>query len=131
MKKSIVLSLLMLIFSSGFFAQSANDFTDDEIARIKFSVHLITYDTVSKFDSPQGEAYYTMVINAFKENLTFPQFNASQITVHDKTKTEKYIQLLNQTKQNPPSWEELFRRQTEYLIWRDKALRKKSKYRNE
>lgn len=129
MKKSIILSLLMLIFSSSFFAQSTNKFTDDEIARIKFSVHLITYDTVSKFDNADGEAYYTMVINSFKENLTIPQFNPSQLTIHDKTKTEKYIQLLKQNKQNPPLWEELFRKQTEYLIWLDKALSRKSKYR--
>lgn len=132
MKTQIIFFSIILFFSNSIFAQSSvTTLTDDEIARIKFSVHLITYDTVSKFDNATGEAYYTMVLNSFKENLTIPQFNTSLLTVNDKAKTEKYIQLLSQSKQNPPTWEELLRKQTEYLMWRDKALHKKSKYRNE
>jgi len=128
MKKVIILSMLMLIISNGIFAQSSNKFTNEEIARIKFSVHLITYDTVSCFETAKGEAYYTMVINMFKNNLVVPDFFPSDITSADKNKIDVLIQQLKKVKQNPPTWESLYERQTKYLMWLDKVMRKQSKY---
>lgn len=130
MKKQIIFLVLTLIISSGVFAQSSNTFTQDEIARINFSIHLITYDTINSFDNAAGEAYYTIVLNSFKENLSIPQLTSSTITANDKAKTEKLIQQFNQITQNPPTWNDLFTKQTQYLIWLDKALRKRSKYKN-
>ena len=131
MKKQLIFSLLMLVISNGVFAQSSGTFTGDEIARIKFSVHLITYDTVGTFDNAAGEAYYTLVIASFKENLSIPQFTLSSLTLNDKAKTDKLIQQLNQVKQNLPTWNELFTRQTQYLLWLDKISHRKSKYKTE
>jgi len=128
MKKPIVLSMLMLIFSSSFFAQSSSKFTDDEIARIKFSVHLITYDTVSAFDNAMGEAYYTMLINSFSDNLIIPNFIPSELTFNDRYKIKRFIQQLKKIKQNPDSWKSLYEKQTQYLIWIDKVTRRHSKY---
>lgn len=131
MIKQFIFSLLMLFISHGVFSQSSGTFTGDEIARIKFSVHLITYDTVGTFDNAAGEAYYTLVITSFKENLSIPQFTLSSLTLNDKTKTDRFIQLLNQIKQNPPTWDDLLTRQTQYLIWLDKISHRKSKYKTE
>ena len=127
MKKIFLLSMLLLFISNNFFAQSSK-FTDDEMARIKFSVHLFTYDTANAFDNARGEAYYTMLISAFKNNLTIPSFIPSDLSFNDKTKTEKLIQYLKGIKQNPPTWQELYQKQTQYLIWKDKVTRRHTKY---
>ena len=120
--------MLMLIFSNGIFAQSSTKFTDDETARIKFSVHLITYDTTNTFESAKGEAYYKMVLNAFNEELIIPNFIASDIPSKDKVKIDKFIQQLKEIKQNPLTWSELYDKETQYLIWYDKVTRRHSKY---
>jgi len=128
MKKLIIISCLMLIFSISSFAQSLSKFSDDEIARIKFSVHLITYDTANAFDNAKGEAYYKMIITAFSENLVIPNFVPTELTVNDKNKIEKFIQELKELKQNPFSWEILYEKETQYLIWLDKVSRRHTKY---
>lgn len=130
MKKLIILSIFTLFITNDFFAQSANKFTNDEKARIQFSVHLITYDTISAFDNAKGEAYYTMLINVFTENLAFPDFIPSELTSNDRNKIEGIIQQLEGIKQNPPTWESLYKKQTEFLIWIDIVTRKRSKYKN-
>ena len=118
----------MLFIRISVFSQSTGKFTDDEKTRIKFAVHLVTYDTISSFDNAAGEAYYNLVLNSFKETLGFPKITTSSLTLNDKTKTDIFIQQPNQLKQNPPTWDELFKRETEYLVWLDKISRKKSKY---
>ncbi|MFA5782296.1 MAG: hypothetical protein WC868_08505 [Bacteroidales bacterium] len=131
MIKQFIFSLLMLFISNGIFSQSSGTFTEDEKVRIKLAVHFITYDTVGTFDNAAGEAYYTLVITSFKENLSIPQFTLSSMTPNDKTKTDRFIQLLNQIKQNPPTWDDLLTRQTQYLLWLDKISHRKSKYKTE
>lgn len=128
MTKQLIFLFLGLVVSNIFFAQSSDIFTQDEITRIKFSVHLITYDTIAAFDNADGEAYYNIVISSFQENLSIPQLAFSTLTSHDKAKIERIIQQLNELKQNPPSWNDLFDRQTQYLIWLDKVSRRHSKY---
>ncbi|MCD6366638.1 MAG: hypothetical protein J7L46_03760, partial [Bacteroidales bacterium] len=105
-------------------------FTDDETARIKFSVHLITYDTTNTFESAKGEAYYKIVLNAFNEELIIPNFIASDIPSKDKVKINKFIQQLKEIKQNPLTWSELYDKETQYLIWYDKVTRRHTKYKN-
>jgi len=89
---------------------------------------MITYDTVGTFDNAAGEAYFNLVISSFKENLTIPEFSFSPFTEADKNKIERIIQMLEQLKKNPPSWDDLLIKQTQYLFWLDKVTRKKSKY---
>ena len=130
MKNQLISIIIFLVFSTIVFAQSSDTFTQDEVARLKFSVHLITYDTIGGFDNAAGEAYYTMTINSFKEDLIIPQLTLSNITANDKAKTDNIIQQLNEQKQNPPTWDDLFAKQTQYLIWKDKVMRRSSKYKN-
>jgi len=121
----------MLFISNNIFSQSSGTLSEDEKARIKISIHLITYDTVSTFDNAAGEAYYTLVINSFKQNLSIPQCSLSSLTSNDKITIDRYIQLLNKLKQNPPTWDDLLIGETQYQIWLDKASHKKSKYKIE
>lgn len=100
---------------------------DDKMARISFAVHLITYDTISAFESAKGEAYYKMLIDAFSKNATTPDFMPSDLSSHDRNKINKII-LHRAIKSNPPSWNEPYRQETQYLIWKDKVIRRRSKY---
>lgn len=109
-------------------AQSTAELSEDEKTRIRFGIHLLTYDTVGTFDNAVGEAYYNLVIYSFKENLTIPQFSFSPFTVNDKSKIERIIQQFNQLKMNPPLWDDLLIKETQYMIWLDKVTHKKSKY---
>lgn len=131
MKTPFVFSFLLFFISSIGFSQSSGKLTDDEKVRIKLAVHLITYDTVGKFDNAAGEAYYTLVLNSFKETLSIPQFSSASLTPNDKNKIDRIIQLLNQLKQNPPSWDDLLVRETQYLKWLDKVTHRKSKYKTD
>ena len=128
MKKQFFLAFLMLSISYNIFSQSSGTINEDEKTRIKLAVHLITYDTIGGFDNAAGDAYYSLVLSSFRENLYIPQLSSSVISFNDKTKIEKIIQLLSLMKQNPPSWDDLFLKQTQYLIWLDKATHKKSIY---
>lgn len=128
MKKQIILLIIALAFCNSFFAQSTDKLTQDEIARVKFSIHLITYDTIGSFESAAGEAYYKLVLRSFEENLTIPQMSLTNITANDKAITESIIQRLNDSKKNPPTWDELLVKETEYLKWFDKVTRRQSKY---
>jgi len=123
----ILYLISILFFSTSIFAQSQVSFTNDEIARIKFAVHLITYDTIGGWENAAGEAYYSIVISSFNENLTIPDIN-SNFTVKDKNQIDEVIRQLNMLKQSPPTWNSLLKKQTQYLIWLDRALRKKTKY---
>jgi hypothetical protein len=128
MKKQIISLISILVIGTSVFAQSSDIYTFDEIVRIKLSVPLVTYDTIGGWDNAAGEAYYTLVINSFNENLIIPEFTLSNITINDKIKVEEIIKRLNELKQNPPTWDDLLDKQTQYLIWLDKALRRSSKY---
>ncbi|MFH2141606.1 MAG: hypothetical protein ABIJ97_04230 [Bacteroidota bacterium] len=130
MKKIIALSLFVLIICNSFFAQSSGTLTEDEKTRIILTIPLITYDTMGNFENAAGEAYFNLVIASFKEYLIIPQFTCT-LTPKDKTKIEKFIQQLNEVKHNPPSWDELFTKQTQYLIWFDKISRRQSKYKTD
>ena len=110
------------------FSQSSGKFTEDEMTRIKLSIHLITYDTISAFDNAEGEAYYTLLLNSFKENLSIPKINTSSLTLNDKAKTDRIIQLFVQLKQDPPTWDELLAKESQYLIWLDKVSHRQTKY---
>lgn len=129
MKKQIISLISIVVISTSVFAQSKEIISSDEIARIKFAVHLVTYDTIPKWDNAVGEAYYTIIINSFNENLTIPVLTSSNITINDMAKIDEIIRQLNELKQNPPTWDELLKKQTQYLIWLDKTIRRSSKYR--
>ncbi len=130
MKKIFLFILTILSFSQVLFSQSERKYTDDEKSRLKLCATLATYDTVVSFDNAVGEAYYTLVISSFKENLTIPKFSFSPLSGNDKSKIDGIIQILNEAKQTPPTWDDLLIKQTQYQIWLDKSIRKKSKYKN-
>lgn len=111
-------------------AQSRNELNEDEKARIKFAIHLLTYDTLGAFDNAAGKSCFNLIIYSFKENLIIPEFSFSPFTENDKNKIQNIIQMLEQVKKNPPSWDDLLIRETQYLIWFDKMTHKKSEYKN-
>ena len=122
MKKMFFFLLFSIFISNNIFAQQMLS-TDDKMARISFAVHLITYDTISAFESAKGEAYYKMLIDAFSKNAIIPDFMPSDLSSHDRNKINKIILQLRAIKSNPPSWDELYRQETQYLIWKDKVTR--------
>jgi hypothetical protein len=131
MKKYFFFSLFLLLASNGVvFSQSSGKLTEDESARVKFNIHLITYDTIGNFDNAADEAYYNLVMSSFKENLSIPQFSKVNLTEKDKVKIEMVVKLLNQSKLNPPTWDELYTKETTFLVWRDKVTHKKSIYKS-
>lgn len=128
--KKLFLFTAMLLCSQFIFSQTVRTYTDDERSRLKACVILITYDTIATFDNAVGEAYYNLVVNSFKENLTIPLFSFSPLSGNDKSKIDRIIEKLNEAKTNPPTWDDLLIRQAQYQIWLDKVSHKKSKYKN-
>jgi hypothetical protein len=131
MKRYFFLTLLLMLISNVFvFSQISGTLSEDEKARIKFDVHLITYDTIGSFDNAADEAYYKMIINSFNENISIPQIATKNLTDKDKMKIEMVVKLLNNSKQNPPTWDEIYSKETAYLTWLDKVTHKKPIYKN-
>ena len=127
MKKILTTSLALSLFCSMSIAQNRT-YSSDEVARLKASVDLITYDTIPTFENAAGEAYYGLVIKSFKENLSIPEFTFAPMTAADKAIVDHCINQLNSIKDAPPTWDDLLIRQTQYYIWLDKSQHKKSKY---
>jgi len=124
---SFTVLLTFLLFSKNGFSQS-DKLTPDQEARIKFSIHLITYDTISSFENVLGESYYKLLVYSFSDNLSIPEIERNQFTANDKKIIENAIFKLNEVKKNPPTWNELLIKEAEYLKWIDISQRKKSKY---
>ncbi|MDD3688391.1 MAG: hypothetical protein PHE56_16725 [Bacteroidales bacterium] len=122
--------VLMILFSTSIIAQSIDSYSTDEVARMKFAVHLITYDTIGGWENAAGEAYYNIIISSFKENCSIPDITSINFTDKDKYQISVIIGQLNALKQNPPSWDELMRKETQYLIYLDRALRRNTKYKS-
>ena len=119
----------MLLFSINVFSQSSGKtISEDESTRIKLAIHLITYDTIGNFEKASGEAYYVLVLNSFKENLSIPQFSSLSLTPKDKAITDRIIKQLNQLKQSPPSWDDLLAKETQYRTWLDKVSHRQPRY---
>jgi hypothetical protein len=130
MKMRSLYLVLMVLFSTSIFAQSLDSYSTDEVARMKFAVHLITYDTIGGWENAAGEAYYNIIISSFKENCSIPDISSINFTVKDKIQISVIVEQLNALKQNPPSWDELLRKETQYLIYLDRALRRNTKYKS-
>jgi len=133
MKNILFASLLMIFFAQSSWAQSINNtnkLTDDEVARVKFSVHLINYQNPPAFDNASGEAYYNVVNASFSQSLTIPSFTITGLTDHDKEIVNQRIELLSGSMANPLSWEHLWQLEAQYLSWVDKAIHKVSAYKN-
>lgn len=133
MKNILFASLLMIFFAQASWAQSinsTNNLTEDEMARVKFSVHLINYQNPPVFDNASGEAYYNIVNASFEQNLTIPTFTITGLTDHDKEIVKQRIELLSGSMANPLTWEHLWQLETQYLNWVDRATHKVSVYKN-
>ena len=130
MKNIIFSSLLALFISQGVFSQSVKTLSIDEIARVKFSLHLINYDNLPVFDNASGEAYYNIINSSFLENLIIPELTTTTLTENDRSIIDKQIQLLNASIQNPLAWDYLMELEIQYLLWVDRTQHKQSKYKN-
>src|SRR5688572_29354973 len=132
MKNIIFAGLLMVFLAQGALAQSiANTkLTEDEATRVKFSVHLIDYQTPPVFDNAVGQAYYNVVKTSFSENLTIPTVNITGMTEHDKEIVNQYIELLNGAMTTPLTWDHLLQLETQYQNWVDRTTHKVSIYKN-
>jgi len=129
MKKYFFLSLLLLYISSGAFSQSTNK-NDDGVIRASYASYYI--DEVQPanyiFNTPSGEASANIILKAYRDHLIIPTISIDKIDAADKAKIEKLILKLNELSKNPPSWDELVLLEKEWLIKRDKAMLKVSKY---
>jgi len=122
---------LLIVFSSNLvFAQSKEKYTDDENARIKFAVHLVTYDTIGSFDNALGEATCKLLVFSFLENQICPKIDFAKLSSNDMSVIKKYINSFDAIKNNPPTWDELLLKETQYQIWLDASQHRKSKYKN-
>jgi hypothetical protein len=133
MKTRFFISFFLLTFLHNSFSQTSNELnrlTEDEIARVKFSVHLMNYQNPPSFDNALGDALYNIVKSSFTENLSIPELTTDGITAHDQTIINGYIELLKGAAKNPLSWNQLFQLETQYLIWWDRANHKVSRYTN-
>ena len=132
MKKIVIILLGANFIFQGIFAQQLKgQFSDDQKARIKFSVHLINYATPPTFKSPEGEAAYNLINFSFMENQLIPAINLEVLNSEDKAIMVNHISLLEQAKTNTLSWEQLMKLEVQYLNWIDRAQRRNSKYHRE
>jgi len=125
-KTAIIVVMLFALF--GYSQETKKIYTPDEKLRIQLAVPLITYDTINVFDNAVGEAYFHLMIESFSENQKFPDFSFSPLTEKDKSLIEvvrkKLVVLLN----NPPTWDDLLIKQSQYNLWKDSVQRRKSIY---
>src|SRR5688572_13782702 len=98
MKNIIFSSLFALLMAQGAIAQSITNtnskLTDDEVARVKFALHLINYQTPVNFDNAVGQAYYNVVNASFSANLTIPTVTVEGLTEHDRSIIATHVELL-------------------------------------
>jgi hypothetical protein len=122
-----VLLLTILLISDKSYSQNL---TEDEEMRVKYSVHLVTYDTVSAFDNSLGEAYFKLLVFTFAEEQIIPEINFQLLSDNDRKILQNHVEKFNIIKANPPAWEELLLKEAEYLKWIDASQRRQSKYKN-
>ena len=65
------------------------------------------------------------------ENQLIPAINLEVLNSEDKAIMVNHISLLEQTKTNTLSWEQLMKLEVQYLNWIDRAQRRNSKYNRE
>jgi hypothetical protein len=133
MKKLIFAGLLVVFLAQGAIAQSITNtktLTYDEVARVKFSVHLIDYQTPPSFDNALGQAYYNVVKTSFSENLIIPNVDITGMTDHDREIVNQYIELLNGAMISPLTWDHLLQLEAQYMNYLDRTTHKVSIYKN-
>jgi hypothetical protein len=133
MRKYFFISLLFLFCSNSIFSQSTSkNLTEDEVTRaICASYYIVEVQPVNYiFNTPSGEATANIILKAYREHLIIPTISMDNIDAGDKAKIEKLIIKLNQLSKNPPTWDELVLLEKEWLIARDKAMLKVSKYKS-
>ena len=128
MKKTILLVLFALACCRVSIAQNKKELTLDERSRIKFAMHLLTYDTISRFTSAKGEAVYQILWANFQETQSLPKQNLSDLSEHDKVLIQEQVDRLNKLSDAPPSWSDLILQEEKFLLWKDRLTRRHSKY---
>lgn len=121
-----LLPMLLLISNNSY----SQNLTADEETRVKYSVHLVTYDTVASFDNSLGEAYFKLLLFTFTEKQYIPEIDIKLLSERDKKIIQNHIDIFNAIKTNPPTWQELVRKESDYLKWIDVSQRRRSKYNN-
>lgn len=116
-----------MVFASTSVNAQSSELNQDELARLSFSVHLLTYDTVSAFESSLGEAYFQTMIHAY-ENGIKPEMSLTGISGKDQAKILDYQTRLEALRTNPPTWNELVKLEDAYRKFVDRRLSRKSKY---
>lgn len=82
------------------------------------------------FDTPLGQATANIILKAYRDLLPAPDISAIQINGSDRTKVEHLVIKLQQLRESPPSWNELFKLEEKRLIEWDKAMHRKSIYKS-
>lgn len=119
---------VLMAWSGTALSQTKNDLNPDEMARLKFSVHLVTYDRTESFESALGEAYFQTMIFAFENTGALPELSLAGIPSHDLQLIEKYSSKLTAVKSNIPEWSFLLTMEAQYQKWLDSTLSKVSRF---
>jgi hypothetical protein len=131
MKKYLFISVILLGFSNGIFAQSTTkNLSQDESMRAAYASYYLDEVQPSNyvFNTPSGEASANIILKAYRDKLTILNISLEKIDAADKAKIEKLIVKLTQLTENPPTWEEITIMEKNLLIKVDKAMSKTSRY---
>lgn len=128
MKKHLTILALSLFVSFFASAQVNTALTADQQTRIRLAIPLITYDTVSNFQSAKGEAYYRLMLGSFELSLVKPSLAFEGVPESDRQLLDSQSKLFNELLNNPPTWEDLAVKQQQYLLWKDRMMSRHSKY---
>lgn len=124
--------LLFFLIPFSLFSQSGKSIdTDDLLMRASYASFYIEETQESFFSgyrTPYGEACAHIILKKFRDLLPLPETKSLTVDFMDKQKIEKLVEKLNQLRENPPTWEEIFLLEEQRLIQWDKAIRQKSKY---
>jgi hypothetical protein len=134
MIKKFLLGTFCFVSALSVFSQTEKKHgkTGDELERAAYGSFYIeeVQEANYMFNTPEGEAISNIILKAYRDLLPIPDIPYNHIDAEDRAKVEKLISKLKLVRENPPSWQELANLEKERLIRWDKAVRKKSIYRN-
>ena len=133
MKKTTFLLLGILLQIPLFvFSQVKPQVNNDAFTRASYASFYIeetSEEFFSGYTTAFGEGCANIVLKHFRDLQPLPDIKMLSITSSDKLKIEQLIKKLNELRENPPSWGEIYKLEEQKLIQWDKSIRQKSKYR--
>jgi hypothetical protein len=107
MKKLYTLFLLAVFTLTGFAvkSQTTMEVENDKNARAVLASYYL--DIPVNFESSAAEACVNLLVNAHRNNVTFPVLPMEKLSAADQDKIEKLQRELAALRNNPPTWDNL------------------------